>query len=92
MTKILMINENTIIKLYNKLVWDGCTDLEISCKIVNEIRSRLANSKSNHPLKTLYTQELGSESGELYELAHYVYSTVEDHVKATAFIKKIDKK
>jgi len=86
MTKVLMINENTIIKLYEQFVWNGHTDLEICAMIVDEILFKLKKTNKPHPLKELYLDK--ENKGPFYELVHFVYSTIEAYTKSMSTLPK----
>jgi len=92
MSKLLMINENTIIKLYNQFVWKdhNHTNAELSALIVTEILFKLKKTKKPHPLKELFLDD--EDQSPFYEMVHFVYSTVEDYAKTQSnFTKKLDK-
>jgi len=79
MTKVLMITENTVIKLYEQFVWEGHEQREICTMIVNNIVAKLSKTKKPHPLKELFLDE--EDRGPFYEMVHFVFSTVEDYAK-----------
>jgi len=77
--KMLMITENTIIKLYEQFVWEEHDDIAIAVMIVDHIKDKLTNAKKKHPLTDLYTN--ADDPGPFYELVHFIFSTVENYVK-----------
>jgi len=77
--KLLMITENTIIKLYEKFLWEGYSEREICVLVVDDIIAKLSKSSKPHPLKELFLSK--TDKGPFYELIHFVFSTVENYVK-----------
>ena len=77
-----MINENTIIKLYEKIVWSEgklYDTEEISTLIIDEIIYKLSKNTKQHPLKDLFLDI--NNRGPFYGLVHFVFCTVDKHVK-----------
>ena len=76
MTKMFYISEVTVLKLYQKILWEDVkhnNDIPtIATMIVDDILEKLENSNTNHPLKELY-----KEKTALYELIHFVFTIVE---------------
>lgn len=84
--KLLMITENTVIRLYEKHLWNGYDDITISVMVVDEIIKKLTQTKNEHPLRDLYTSE--EDKGPFYELVHFVFSTIEDYAKTRPHFSK----
>jgi len=76
MTKMFYISEVTVLKLYQKILWEDVkhnNDIPtIATMIVDDILEKLEKSNTNHPLKELY-----KEKTALYELIHFVFVIVE---------------
>ena len=81
MKKILMINENTVIKLYDQFRWEcgTATHEEIITKVIDEIIIKLSKAKHEHPIKDLFLSE--EDHGPYYELIHFTFNTLNSHVK-----------
>ena len=80
---LLMITENTIIKLYEKNVWDESIvdKTEICTVIVDEIINNLSKTNKPHPLKELFLDE--NNRAPFYELVHFVFNTIERYIITT---------
>jgi len=76
---MLMITENTIIKLYKEYVWEEIEQDDVCTKIIDHIIAKLSKTDKPHPLKELFLDE--DNRGPYYSLIHFVFQTVEEHVK-----------
>lgn len=86
MAKLLMINENTVIKLYEGLVCTGAEQHEICTMVVDEILAKLTKTDKPHPLKELFLDQ--DDRGPFYEMVHFVFSTIDTYAKSKATFKK----
>ena len=84
--KLLIITENTIIKLYIQHKSPKLTQAEICTLIIEDILAKLTKTNKPHPMKDLFLDK--TNRGPFYELVHFVFSTVEDFINKNQTIKK----
>ena len=78
--KILMINENTVIKLYQAYEWEDKYDqTEITTLVIDKIMAKLSKTSKPHPLKELFLSD--EDRGPFYELVHFTFVTIANYKK-----------